>query len=160
MKNNNNLEIFSEMCSSLHTLRGLVETALEKCTQPYGIFAVTSVTTYARKIFETYNQFPGIDTDGLSHALIQFRKELISSENLTDLLIAYDDGYKQKLQVLKDHPGCKFLITDFACRMQCIANEVIHQMIALKDAIKEDKKEARKMVENMQSRTGIVSQGA
>ena len=160
MENNNNLEIFSEMCSSLHTLRGLVETALEKCTQPYGIFAVTSVTTYARKMFETYNQFPGIDTNGLGHALVQFRKELINSKNITDLLIAYDNGYKQKLQVLKDNPACKFPITDFACRMQCIAYEVIHQMIALKDTIKEDKKAARKMVVSMQSQKGTAVSGA
>ena len=157
---NNNLEIFSEMCSTLHTLRGLVETALEKCTQPYGIFAVTSVTTYARKMFETYNQFPGIDTENLGHALVQFRKELISSKNIVDTLIAYDNGYKQKLQVLKDNPGCKFPVTDFACRMQCIANEVIHQMIALKDTIKEDKKAARKMVASMQSQKGTVISGA
>ena len=160
MKNNTSLEIFSEMCSSLHTLRGLVETALEKCTQPYGIFAITSVTTYARKTFETYNQFPGIDTNGLSHALVQFRKELINSKSIMDMLIAYDNGYKQKLQILKDNPGCKFSVTDFACRMQCIANEVIHQMIALKDTVKEDKKEAKKMVENMRSCAGAVSQGA
>ena len=160
MENNNNLEIFSEMCSSLHTLRGLVETALEKCTQPYGVFAVTSVTTYARKVFETYNQFPGVDTDKLGRALVQFRKELINSKSITDLLIAYDEGYKQKLQVLKDNPGCKFLVTDFACRMQCIANEVIHQMIALRDSVKESRKEARKMVESMRSGAGTVPQGA
>lgn len=157
---NNNLEIFSEMCSSLHTLRGLVETALERCTQPYGIFAVTSVTTYARKMFETYNQFPGVDTDKLGRALVQFRKELINSKNITDLLIAYDNGYKQKLQVLKDNPGCKFLVTDFACRMQCIANEVIHQMIALRDSVNESRKEARKMVERMRPQKGAVPQGA
>lgn len=157
---NNNLEIFSEMCSSLHTLRGLVETALERCTQPYGIFAITSVTTYARKTFETYNQFPGIDTNGLSHALIQFRKELINSKSITDLLIAYDNGYKQKLQVLKDNPGCKFPVTDFACRMQCIANEVIHQMITLRDMVNENRKEARKMVERMRSQKGTVTTGA
>lgn len=160
MENTNNLEIFSDMCSSLHTLRGLVATALERCTQPYGIFAVTSVTTYARKMFETYNQFPGIDTNGLSHALIQFRKELINSKSITDLLIAYDNGYTQKLQVLKENPGCKFPVTDFACKMQCIANEVIHQMIALRDQIHEDKKEARKLVERMRSCEGAVAQGA
>lgn len=160
MENNNNLAIFSEMCSSVHTLRGLVDLALERSTQPYGIFAVTSAISYARKIFETYSQFPGMDAGKLEHALVHFRKDLAHRKSLADALAAYDDGYNQKLQHLKENPACKFPAVDFACIMQCLANEVIQQLIALKDAIKEDKKAARKMVASMQSQKGTVVSGA
>lgn len=157
---NNNLSIFSEMCSSVHTLRSLVDLALERSTQPYGIFAVTSATSYARKVFETYSQFPGMDVSKLERTLIHFRKDLAHRKSLADALAAYDEGYNQKLQHLKDNPKCKFPAIDFACIMQCLANEVIHQLIALKDAIKEDKKAAKKMVASMQSQKGTVVSGA
>lgn len=160
MENNNNLAIFSEMCSSVHTLRGLVDLALERSTQPYGIFAVTSATSYARKVFETYSQFPGMDVSKLEHTLIHFRKDLARRKSLADALAAYDEGYAQKLQHLKENPECKFPAVDFACIMQCLANEVIHQLIALKDTIKEDKKAAKKLVASMQSQKGTVVSGA
>lgn len=157
---NSNLEIFSEMCSSIHILRNLVDLALERSVQPYGIFAVTSATSYARKVFETYSQFPGMDAGKLEHALINFRKDLAHRRSLADALAAYDEGYNQKLQRLKDNPRCKFPAADFACIMQCLANEVIQQLITLKDAIKEDKKSARKMVASMQSQKGTAVSGA
>lgn len=157
---NSNIAIFSAMCSSIHILRNLVDIALERSTQPYGVFAVTSATSYARKVFETYSQFPGMDVSKLEHAIIHFRKDFVHRKSLADALAAYDDGYQHKLQQLKDNPECKFPAVDFACIMQCLANEVIQQLITLKDAIKEDKKAAKEMVASMQSQKGTIVSGA
>lgn len=157
---NNDVEIFSEMCSSIHILRNLVDIGLERSIQPYGIFAVTSATSYARKVFEKYSQFPGVDAGKLERTLVHFRKDLAHRRSLADALAAYDEGYNQKLQHLKDNPKCKFPAVDFACIMQCLANEVIQQLIALKDTIKNDKKAARKLAACMQSQKGTVVSGA
>lgn len=85
----------------------------------------STALAYVKRIYDKYNDLVE-DTEKLSKAIISFSKSKSSARGLRNALAAYEDGFRDKVQLILDKPDLPVAMQDFVCHMVCIFNALRH----------------------------------
>lgn len=124
---NINYNQINKMAEELGKARMLWDDAVNKSISKDRLanIAWSTALSYTKRIYDKYNELVE-DTEKLSKAVISFSKSKSSARGLRHALTAYEDGFRDKAQLILDKPDMPVAVQDFMCHMVCIFNALRH----------------------------------
>lgn len=123
----NNYNLINKMAEELSKARILWDEAVNKSINKdrLSTIAWSTALAYVKRIYDKYSDLVE-DTEKLSKAIISFSKSKSSARGLRNALAAYEDGFRDKVQLILDKPDLPVAVQDFMCHMVCIFNALRH----------------------------------